>query len=126
VTADKPPLAVSVRHEVRSPRTLSVFDSAPPPHMSPSLLGWVWSMVRDHDLEGCVLANPGGSRFKTVYQAATMNDDLLLDVVDPILQHPSCAGPAGRLCHPEQAPGTRRCPSANPHGVLIGFRRRLL
>src|SRR5450759_2505941 len=63
----------------------SLTQGSPP--MSPSLLGWVWSMVRDHDLEGCVQANPGGSRFKTVYDAATMNDDLLLDVVDPILQH---------------------------------------
>jgi uncharacterized protein (DUF362 family) len=54
--------------------------------MGPSLLGWVWSMVRDHDLEGYVQANPGISKFKTVYNAATMND-LMRDVVDSILQH---------------------------------------
>lgn len=54
--------------------------------MSPTLLGWVWSMVRDHDLEGYFQANPEGFTFKTVYEATTMNDELLLDVVDSILQ----------------------------------------
>jgi hypothetical protein len=44
-------------------------------------------MVGDHDLEGYVQANPGGSKFKTVYNATTMNGDLMLDVVDSILQH---------------------------------------
>jgi hypothetical protein len=87
VTADKHALSLSVRPEVRSTNSLSVFHAGVAPYMSPSLLGWVWSMVRDHDLEGYVQANEGGSKFKTVYEAATMNDDLMLDVVDSILQH---------------------------------------
>lgn len=81
------PLPLPVRREVRSSDAVSVFHAGPPPYMSPSLLGWVWSMVRDHDLEGYVQANPHGSKFKTVYEATTMNDDLMLDVVDSILQH---------------------------------------
>jgi hypothetical protein len=87
VTADKPSLPLSVGREVRSTSSLSVFHASAPPHTSPSLLGWVWSMVRDHDLEGYVQSKQGGSKFRTVYEAATMNDDLMLDVVDSILQH---------------------------------------
>jgi len=87
VTVDKPSLPHSVGREVRSTANLSVFHAGVPPYMSPSLLGWVWSMVRDHDLEGYVQAKQGGPKFKTVYEAATMNDDLMLDVVDSILQH---------------------------------------
>lgn len=87
MTAYKPSLPLSVRREVRSTANLSLLHAGVPPYMSPSLLGWVWSMVRDHDLEGYVQANQGGSKFKTVYEAATMDDDLMLDVVDSILQH---------------------------------------
>jgi hypothetical protein len=87
VTADKLSLALPVGPEARSTNSLSVFHAGGSPHMSPSLLGWVWSMVRDHDLEGYVQANQGGSKLRTVYEATTMNDDLLLDVVDSILQH---------------------------------------
>ena len=87
MTADKPSLPLSVGREVRSTSSLSVFHAGVPPHTSPSLLGWVWSMVRDHDLEGYVEAKPGGPKFRTVYEAATMNDDLMLDVVDSILRH---------------------------------------
>jgi hypothetical protein len=87
VTANKPSLALSVGREVRSTANLSMLHGGVAPYMSPSLLGWVWSMVRDHDLEGYVQAKQGGSKFKTVYEAATMNDDLMLDVVDSILQH---------------------------------------
>ena len=87
MTAYKLSLALPVRREARSTNSLSVFHAGVPPHMSPSLLGWVWSMVRDHDLEGYVQANKGGSKLRTVYEATTMNDDLMLDVVDSILQH---------------------------------------
>ncbi|MEP7193532.1 MAG: hypothetical protein ABI903_11770 [Actinomycetota bacterium] len=86
MTADKPSLALPVR-ESRPTNSLSVFHAGVRPYMSPSLLGWVWSMVRDHDLEGYVQANGGGSKLRTVYEATTMNDDLMLDVVDSILQH---------------------------------------
>ena len=87
MTADMPSLALTVRPEARSTNSLSVFHAGVAPYMSPSLLGWVWSMVRDHDLEGYVQANQGGSKLRTVYEATTMNDDLMLDVVDSILQH---------------------------------------
>jgi hypothetical protein len=87
MTADNLSLPLAVRGGVRSRQEISMFHAGTSPYLRPSLLGWVWSMVRDHDLEGYVQANPHGSKFKTVYEATTMNDDLMLDVVDSILQH---------------------------------------
>ena len=86
MTDGNPSLALIARRDVRSPAALAVFHAGPSPQMSPTLLGWVWSMVRDHDLEGYFQENPEGFTFKTVYEATTMNDDLLLDIVDSILQ----------------------------------------
>ena len=95
MSPDTPSLLLSVPRGVRSPDDVSVFHAGAPSYMSPSLLGWVWSMVRDHDLEGYVQANPHGWKFKRVYEATTMNDDLMLDVVDSILQHLPALDEAG-------------------------------
>jgi hypothetical protein len=95
VTQGKAPLAFLARREVRSPADVSVLNRGDPPYTGPSLLGWVWSMVRDHDLEGYLQANPDGPTFSAVSSATTMSDDhVMLDVVDSILQHlPALDGP---------------------------------
>jgi len=83
------------------------------------------SMVRDHDLEGYVQAKPPWLEVQKVYEAQTMNDDLMLDVVDSILQHLPALDEAGDYVTQNKL-RVLWLPSVNPYRVLVRLRRRFL
>lgn len=90
VPTDKPFVPFSVRRGARSPEDLSVLHPGIPIHLRPSLLGWVSSVISDYGFEGYLQrrlqVNPRDWGSQTVFEAASKDDDLMLDVVDAILQ----------------------------------------
>jgi hypothetical protein len=90
VSTDKPFIPFSVRRGARSGDAFASLHEDVPGHMRPSLLGWVSSAIQRLGLDGYVqrrlqidLAKQGA---KSVYQAASKDDALMIDVVDMMLQ----------------------------------------
>lgn len=90
VTANKPFIPFSVRRGAKSGDTVGLLYEDVPGHMRPSLLKWVSEAIQAFNLDGYLQRRLQidlvERSVKSVYQAATYEDALLLDVVDMILQ----------------------------------------
>lgn len=90
MTADQLFIPFSVRSGARSGEAVGLLHKGIPGHMRPSLQQWVVSAMRNLSLDGYLQRrlqiDVAARGARSVYDAASKDDVLLLDIVDTILQ----------------------------------------